>query len=199
MFTRLLTFKRATDIDGGVTYLRDEVLPVLNGQHGYRGVTASADRAGAVLGILSLWESESDRAASDSALGKAREEAVKIVGGDLTVENLEQVAEVITKPPMAGCALMVTRTSMDPASVDDNIVFFKNEVVAQIKAEPGFCALRNMIDRQTGRGLVGTVWENRGAMEAFAAKSSERRAPAVSRGIRFDETSYRELLLAELK
>jgi heme-degrading monooxygenase HmoA len=199
MFTRLLTFKRATDIDGGVTYLRDEVLPVLNAQHGYRGVTASADRAGAVFGILSLWESESDRAASDSALGKARAEAVKIVGGDLTVENLEQVAEVITKPPMAGCGLVVTRTSMDPASVDDNIAFFKNEVSAQIKAEPGFCALRNMIDRQTGRGVVGTVWENRGAMEAFAAKSSERRAPAVSRGISFDETSYRELLLAELK
>jgi heme-degrading monooxygenase HmoA len=199
MYTRLLTFRRATDIDGGVTYLRDEVLPVLNAQHGYRGVTASADRAGALLGILSLWESESDRAASDSALGKARQEAVKVVGGDLTVENFEQVAEEITKPPMAGCALIVTRTSMDPASVDDNIAFFKNEVVGQIKAEPGFCALRNMIDRQTGRGVVGTVWENRGAMEAFAAKAPERRAPAVSRGITFDDMSYRELLLAEMK
>jgi heme-degrading monooxygenase HmoA len=199
MYTRILTFKRATDIDGGVSYLRDEVLPVLSAQHGFRGVTASADRAGALLGIMSLWESESDRAASDSALGKARQEAVKIAGGDLTVENFEQVAEVTTKPPMVGCALIVTRTSMDPASVEDNIVFFKNEVVAQIKAEPGFCALRNMIDRQTGRGLVGTVWENRGAMEAFAAKSSERRAVAVSRGISFDDTSYRELLLAEIK
>ena len=199
MYTRILTFKRATDIDGGVSYLRDEVLPVLNAQHGFRGVTASADRAGALLGIMSLWESDSDRAASDSALGKARQEAVKIVGGDLTVENFEQVAEVTTKPPTAGCALIVTRTSMDPASVDDNIAFFKNEVVAQIKAEPGFCALRNMIDRQTGRGLVGTVWENRGAMEAFAARSSERRAVAVSRGISFDDASQRELLLAEIK
>jgi hypothetical protein len=56
-----------------------------------------------------------------------------------------------------------------------------------------------MIDRQTGRGLVGTVWEDRGAMEAFAAKSSERRAAAVSRGISFDDTSYREILLAEIK
>ena len=54
MYTRLLTFNRATDIDAGVAYLRDEVLPVLNSQHGYRGVSASADRPGAVLGILSL-------------------------------------------------------------------------------------------------------------------------------------------------
>jgi heme-degrading monooxygenase HmoA len=199
MYTRLLTFKGATDIDGGVGYLRDEVLPIINAQHGYRGVSASADRPGAVLGILSLWESESDRAASDSALGKARQEAIKIVGGELTVENFEQVAAEITKPPVAGCALIVTRTSMDPTTVDDNIAYFKSEVVRQIEAQPGFCALRNMIDRQTGRGVVGTVWDDREAMEAYAAGMSERRSNAVSRGISFDETTYREILLSEVR
>jgi glycosyltransferase involved in cell wall biosynthesis/heme-degrading monooxygenase HmoA len=199
MYTRLLNFTGATDIDGGVAYLRDEVLPVLNAQHGYRGVTASADRAGRLLGILSLWESESDRAASDSALGKARQEAVKIAGGTLTVENYEQVVAEVKKPPAVGCSLIVTRLSMDPASVDDNIAFFKNDIVPQITAQPGFCALRNMVDRQTGRGVVGTVWEDREAMEAYDAGMAERRAPAASRGITFDETTYREILLADMK
>ena len=199
MFTRLLSFKGATDIDGGVSYLRNEVLPILNSQHGFRGVTASADRSGQELGILSLWESESDRAASDSALGKARQEAVGIVGGDLTVENFEQLAEAIKKPPVAGCALMVTRVSMDPASVDENVAFFKSEVLPQITAQPGFCALRNMIDRSAGRGVVGSVWEDKVAMEASAAGMPERRAMAESRGVTFDEISFRELLLAELR
>jgi heme-degrading monooxygenase HmoA len=199
MYTRLLTFNGATDIDAGVTYLRDEVLPVLNAQHGYRGVSASADRTGAVFGILSLWKTESDRTASNSALGKARDEAVNVVGGDLTVENFEQVAEVITKPPVAGCPLIVTRLSMDRAAIDDNVAFFNNEVAPQIKAQPGFCALRNMIDRDSGRGVTGTVWESRKAMEAFAADMSERRSVAVARGIRFDETTYREILFGEIK
>ena len=110
MYTRLLNFTGATDIDGGVAYLRDEVLPVLNAQHGYRGVTASADRAGRLLGILSLWESESDRAASDSALGKARQEAVKIAGGTLTVENYEQVVAEVKKPPAVGCSRATCRS-----------------------------------------------------------------------------------------
>jgi heme-degrading monooxygenase HmoA len=199
MHTRLLTFNRATNIDAGVAYLRDEALPVLNSQHGYRGVSASADRPGAVLGILSLWETESDRAASNSALGKARDEATKIVGGDLTVENFEEVAEAITKPPVAGCALIVSRLSMDPAAIDGNVAFFKSEVVPQIQSQPGFCALRNMIDRQSGRGVSGTVWENRKAMEAAAAGMLERRSVAASRGVSFDETTYREILLAEIK
>ena len=43
MFTRLLTFKGTTDIDGGVRYLREEVLPVLHAQRGYQGITASGD------------------------------------------------------------------------------------------------------------------------------------------------------------
>ena len=44
MHTRLLTFSRATNIDAGVDYLRDEVVSVLNAQRGYRGVSASALR-----------------------------------------------------------------------------------------------------------------------------------------------------------
>jgi hypothetical protein len=54
MFTRLWTFTGASNIDSGVAYLRDEVLPVLNSQRGYRGVLASAARSEGVLGILSL-------------------------------------------------------------------------------------------------------------------------------------------------
>lgn len=198
MFTRLLTFTGAKNIDGGVEYLRDEALPVLQAQHGYRGVSASADRAGAVFSILSLWDTEADRAASESALGKAREEAAKVVGGNVTVERFEQVAQEIVRPPVAGCSLIVTRISMDPASIDENVVFFKQEVAPQIKGEPGFCALRNMIDRESGRGVVGTIWENRDSLDAFAAKATERRASALARGIKFEDTNYREILLSEI-
>lgn len=199
MFTRLLTFKGATDIDGGVQYLRQEVLPVLNAQHGYQGITASADRSKSIFGILSLWESESDRAASDSALGKARQEAVKIVGGDLTVENLELVVSEVAKPIVPGCGLFVTRVSMDPSAIDGNIEFFKNEIVPQIKSQPGFCGLRNMVDRATGRAVVGSVWEDREGAERSLATLPERRARAEERGVRFDDTEIREILFAELK
>jgi heme-degrading monooxygenase HmoA len=199
MHTRLLTFTGATNIDAGVEYLRNEAIPVLNAQRGYRGVSASADRPGALFGILSLWDTEADRAASDSALGKAREEALELVGGSLSIENLEEVASAVTKPPGPGCALFVSRVSMDPASVEDNISFFKDQVMPQMQAAPGFCALRNMIDRESGRAVVGTIFEDRASLDAYAATTEERRAPALARGITFGETSIREILLAEMK
>ena len=198
MYTRLLTFTGATDIDGGLTYLREEAMPILTTQHGYRGVSASADRAGALFSIISLWDTEADRSASNSALGKARHEALAVVGGEMTLETYELVAQAVSRPPVPGCTLIATRVSMDPSSVDDNITFFKEQVLGQIQAQPGFCAVRNMIDRATGQGLVGTVWEDAEAVSGFVAGTEERRAPGIARGITFGETSIREILLSEI-
>lgn len=199
MYTRVLTFTGATDIDGGVAYLRNEALPTITAQHGYRGVVASADRQNGVLGILSLWDSESDRAASESALGKAREEAVRIVGGTLTVENFEQVIEKVVKPPTAGASLLVVRVQLDPATIDDNVEFFKSVVLPEISAAPGFCTLRNMIDRTTGTGLVGSVWDSNEARDTFLEGQPARQARAEGRGVTFDDTSKREILLSDMK
>jgi len=195
----MLTFMGATDIDGGVTYLRQEVLPILTAQHGYRGVTASGNRSTNVFGILSLWDTEEDRASSDSALGKARTEAVKIVGGDLTVENLEQMVGEVVKPITVGCSLFVTRVSMDPSKVDENVAFFKSDVLPRIVASPGFCAVRHMINRQSGKGLVGTVWASEAARATGADDAKSRRGEATERGVTFDDITFREILFADLR
>ena len=150
MYTRLLTFTGATSIDAGVNYVREKALPILEAQHGFRGVSASADRAGNLMSILSLWETEADRSASDSALGKAREEALKLVGGSLEIENFEEVVQVITKPPGAGCVLNVVRVRMEPGSIESNTAWFKEAIVPQITSQQGFCALRNMVAGSPG-------------------------------------------------
>jgi heme-degrading monooxygenase HmoA len=199
MFTRLLTFTGTDNIDAGVTYLRDEVLPVLHAQRGYRGVTASASQSERVIGILSLWDTAADRDASDSALGKARQEAAKLVGGDLSVETFELMVAEIREPADVGSALMVTRLSMEPAKIDENLVFFNREVLPRITAAPGFRALRNMINRQSGEGVVGSAWADQEAMMAASEQAMARRPEAISRGVNFGETSYREIVFADLR
>ena len=198
MYTRLVSFTGATNIDAGVDYLRDEVLPVLNAQRGYRGVTASGDRAAGVLHILSLWETEEDRGASDSALGKAREEAIKIVGGALEIENFEQVVEAISKRPTPGCHLNVVRVRMDPASIDAIVVWCKDMIAPQISSQPGFCSLRNMVDRQTGRAVSGSVFEDKETADASLAAIPDRRARAEERGVVFEDIAQREVLFGQL-
>jgi heme-degrading monooxygenase HmoA len=197
MFTRVLTFRGAENIDDGVGVVRENV-PVLRELKGYRGVNASADRDGGVFGILSLWETEADRDASLDALAGARQQGLDVLGGDLTVENFEELVVEMASPPTVGSALMVTRISMDPSKIDDNVGFFKSSILPRITAAPGFLALRNMIDRKTGRGVVGSAWADQDAMKNAAAEAQARRDEGRGRGVNFEEDSYREILFADM-
>jgi heme-degrading monooxygenase HmoA len=199
MFTRTVTFTGATDIDAGMRYLQDTVAPLLREQKGFRGVTASADRSGGVLGVLSLWETEADRDASESTLVKAREEGRRVIGGEITVENFEELLVEIANPPTPGCSLLLRRISMDPAKIDENLSSFRQEVLPQIKANPGFCAVRNMINRQTGEGIVGTVWADKASTDAAAEAGEARREQAVQRGVTFGEQTKREIVFVDLR
>jgi len=200
MHTRVVSFTGAKDIDAGVAFFRDKVLSMLQQQDGYRGSTASADRHDGVFAVLTLWESEAARDASDGALLAVREEAVGIVGGDVTVETFEEfVAEIGERPPAPGSSLMVTRISMAPEAIDDNVAYFRSEVLPRITSSAGFRAVRGMIDRSTGRGIVGSAWDDAEAMQRAAEDAKSRRQEAVARGVTFDDVSFREILAVDLK
>jgi heme-degrading monooxygenase HmoA len=198
MHARVLTFTGAKNIDAGVDFARDKALPILKQQKGYRGFNISADRAAGVLGILSLWETEADRDASESALAKVREESLDVIGGELKIETFEElVSEVGSTPPGPGSSLMVTRVSMDPGKIDETVGFFKSDILPRIKASPGFQAVRNMINRTTGEGVTGTAWESADAMKAAADEAMSRRPEAAKRGVSFGDTSYRQILFTD--
>lgn len=199
MYVRISTIRGATDIDAGIRFLREKVVPDLQQQRGFRGITASADRPAGIVAVVSLWETEQDMTASESAAGKVRQEALGVIGGDVTVETFEQVvADIGDPPPAVGCSLRVIRTKMDPARVDDNIEFFRSEIVPRIKATPGFRGVRNLIDRASGQGVVGTLWDDEASMKAADAAAEQRRQEAVSRGVEFSEMSTRVLLFSHL-
>jgi heme-degrading monooxygenase HmoA len=199
MHNRVVTITEAKNIDEGVAFVRDSVDTTLSTQKGFRGITLSADRTGGVFGVLTLWETEADRDASEGTSAKLRQQGLEVIGGKVTVEAFEEAVVEIKRPPVAGLSLSVTRVSMDPAKVDGNLTFFKSDVVPRIVASDGFCALRHMINRQSGKGLVGIVWANKAAMAAGAEDAETRRAEATARGVNFDDLSFREILFVDLR
>ena len=123
-----------------------------------------------------------------------------MIGGEMKVEKYEQlVAEVGQEPPGPGSALMVMRISMDPAKVDDNTAFFKSDVAPRITASDGFRGLRNMMNRATGEGIVGTSWSDQEALQRAADDAQARRDEATARGVSFGEMSTREIVLVDLR
>ena len=199
MYTRVTTWTNATDIDGGIAYMKSTALPAFREQQGYRGSSASADRSAGTFAVLSMWATEADRDASESALGKTRNEASEIIGGTVKAERLEELVTEVVQPPVPGCALMVTPFSMDPAKIDENLSFFNSEIVPQIKAAPGFCALRNVVNRSSGEGYVATIWRDRAAMDEQAESAAvSRRDAASNRGISFGDISLREIVVVDV-
>jgi heme-degrading monooxygenase HmoA len=199
MFTRAVIFTGATDIDAGMKYMQDTITPVLHEQKGFRGATVSADRSAGVMGVFTLWETEADRDASESTLVKAREEGQRVIGGAMTVEHYEELVVEISKPPTVGCSLLLRRISMDPAKIDENLGVFRRDVLPEIKANPGFCAVRAMVNRQTGEGIVGTLWADKASMDAAAEAAEARRQRAAQQGVTFGEQTKREIIFADMR
>ncbi len=200
MHARLLTWSNPENIDDGVTYLQEKVLATLSGLNGFRGVTASADKAGGILSVLSLWETEADREASVGPLSEARKEATDIVGGELRLESFEQLVTAAGPTlPSVGSWLQVRSFSMEPAKINENLVEFEASVLPNIQASPGFQSLRMLIDRTTGTGYVGTVWSDEGSMMNAAADAEGRRQAALDRGVTIGGPSFRKILFADVR
>jgi heme-degrading monooxygenase HmoA len=197
MYNRVVTLSGVKDIDGLLASMKETSVSALRAQRGYKGFSVSADRASGLVGTMTVWETEADRDASDSALAKLREEITGRFATDIKVDTFEERVVEVSKPPTVGSRLMVTRVSMDPAKVDEIIEAFRQEVVPQIKAAPGFRTLRNMINPQTGEGIAGTVWDDEKSMQAAAEMAMARRPEGEARGVKFGETSYREIIFVD--
>jgi heme-degrading monooxygenase HmoA len=152
------------------------------------------------VGVLTVWDSQDDLDASESMVEKVRKEAVAAFGGRTqTVERFEQtVSEVGANPPQPGSKLQVRRIKMDQARVEDNLAFFKSTVLPDIMATPGFQGVRQLINRSTGEGIVGTLWADDEALRVATANADARRAEAEARGVEFGEVAVREVLFAAM-
>jgi len=198
MFVRINTVTGAENIDAGVAYLKDKVVPEIRGQRGFRGLTVSGNQSTGDLGILTLWDTREDLEASESSVSKLRQEAMKAIGGQISISIMEQVfADVVAPQDLTGHPLRIQQVKMDPARVDEHVAFFKSTVAPEIKATPGFLAVRNMLDRSTGEGTVGTIWADEASMRAAEAGDSERRERARARGVELGDPRYRTILLSD--
>jgi heme-degrading monooxygenase HmoA len=196
---RITIVNGATNIDGGIEYMKNEVIPGLRQQKGYRGISISGDRTNGVVNVLAQWETQADMDASESATDKARQEAVNVMGGEFTVERYEQLVSEMQAPgPSLGSKLHIREIRMDPAKIDENLEFFKQVIVPEFKASKGFLSVRNLMNRTTGDGRVGTMWADEASLQAQLAQTEQRRARAAERGVQFGRDRLAEVLFLAL-
>lgn len=199
MHVRVTIVTGANNIDGGIEHMKTEVIPGLRQQKGYRGLSISGDRATNVVNVLSQWETQADMDASESAIDKIRQQAVNVFGGTYTVERYEQLAQEVKAPgPTVGSKLHIREIKMDPAKIDENLEFFKQVIVPELKNAEGFLSLRNLMNRSTGEGRVGTIWKDQACLDAQLAQTPQRRSRAAERGVTFGQDRIAEVLFSAI-
>ena len=89
MFARMSTLEGPPEqMDEGLRYVREQVLPRMQQQDGFKGFIALGERQSGKLIGVSLWESEQAMQASEEAGDRTRSDAAQAVSG--TVAGVER-------------------------------------------------------------------------------------------------------------
>jgi heme-degrading monooxygenase HmoA len=79
-------------VDASLSFLREQVLPVLRAQPGFRALLVGVDRERGHSLVSSIWETAADRDASEAAIRGVRTEAARTAGAsDVQVEPYEVI------------------------------------------------------------------------------------------------------------
>ena len=155
MYARTTTLEAMpSSVDAGIAYVRDKVMPLLEGLDGYIGLSLLADRSSGRCIITSAWESEDAMRASAPAVQEVRSRAAEIFGGGSpTVDEWEIAVLHREHEAGEGACVRVTWAKVNPDQVDAGIEVFKAALPAMQELE-GHCSASLLVDRASGRGVV---------------------------------------------
>jgi quinol monooxygenase YgiN len=151
----------------GVADVRDNVMPAVAEMEGYTGLSMLADRSSGRCIVTTGWESENALAASRDRVTQMRQRAAERFGSrDTEVQEWEiAVMHRLHSATDDSCA-RVLWSHIDPARNDETLDAFRSQIIPRMDEVSGFCSLSLLIDRQSGRGSLTTVYTDRAAMDA---------------------------------
>lgn len=176
MFARSTTFHgRPDNVDAGIAFVKDEVVPMLDDIEGCRGLSLLVDRETGQAIATTSWDSEATMNASEELFRSMRERGRDLLGGSIAVDLWEVTA--MHHHGQRGECCRVSWIEGDPEPLTDA---FRAVVLPRLEQTDGFCSASLLVSRATGLGCATTVWESRAAMEASRAPATDMRRQAAS-------------------
>ncbi len=174
MHARSTTFQGSpTNIDAGITFIKDEAAPMLDELEGCRGLSLLVDRESGLCIATSSWETEEAMRASDAQLLPIRARGQEILGGSMQVDEWE--IAVMHRTHHGECC----RASWLQGDLDAMTETFRVGILPELERTPGFCSASMLVNRSTGLACATTAWETRAAMEASRTAADDMRSRAA--------------------
>ncbi len=183
MYARTTTVQgNPSHLDDGISFVRDEVMPALQGMDGCIGVSMLVDRETGGVIVTSSWESREAMRATETAVGPMRDRAQQVLSsGRPEVKEWDIAVLHRSRPIPEGACARVTWTRIDPKVLDPMLDYFRMTVLPEIEQLPGFCSASLLVDHTTGLGALSCVYESRSALESSRDAASMLRSDATDK------------------
>jgi heme-degrading monooxygenase HmoA len=172
MFARV-TWSRISPqrIDEAVSICREKILPSLQTQPGFLGGVVLADRTSGEGVATSYWQTAETMATSEEMGAAGRAVAAQTAGAEvLEIDRFEVVLQDRTAPVQIGTFVRANDLrGVSKDQIDAIIALLRDEAIPLNRAQDGYRALLAMVNRETGRLLVASVWRSAAAREASDA------------------------------
>jgi heme-degrading monooxygenase HmoA len=201
MYARSTTVRgNPQSMDDAIAYLRDRVMPAIQGLEGSVGLSMLCDRDSGRCIATTAWETEEAMHNSEGPLHTLRQRYAEMLGGRPEVQEWEIAILHRVRPAPEGACCRVMWGRGDPAGMDDRTATMRMTMLPRLEELPGFCSVSTLVDRESGRGVTATVYESRDAMDRAADQGMSMREDASRQlGIEITEVAEFDLALAHLR
>ena len=188
-------------IDEGIAYIRDEVMPAVQGMAGCMGLSMLCARDTGRAIVTTSWDSEESMSASREAVRAMREQATDVMGGQFDVQEWEVAVMHRTHNLGEGAWARVIFSSLQDVGRGDEVLdAWKTGVLPRLDEYDGFSSVSVMVDRATGQGVTTVCFDDRGSMEASREMGERMREEFGSRmGVETTEMLDMEIALHHLR
>lgn len=157
------------EIQNGVTYWRERVLPSLQTQAGFLGAIILVNSETGEAATTTYWESAEALSASDDMGAAGREEIAQKFSMAITdIDRFEVVLQDRAAPAQANTFVRVNDIKATRDQIDAALGVIRG-TISQISSLSGYRAALIAVNRVTGRMLVASSWDSAAAREASEA------------------------------
>jgi heme-degrading monooxygenase HmoA len=187
-------------VDQAIAYIKDEVMPLVQGMDGCIGLSMLADRDSGRCIVTTAWESEEAMHASEPGVRDSRARAGEVVGVRPEVAEWEIAIVHRMRETGSGARTRVIWSDTDPGRTDDMVERFRTTMLSRVEELPGFCNMSMLVNRETNRCAMAVTYRDRAAMASADERAAALRGEADQQvGMHITEVAEFDLALAHLR
>jgi heme-degrading monooxygenase HmoA len=182
MFMRFTTVTgEQSRVPAALDFIEERLRPQVEATAGNQGLSTFAASDYGVVIALSYWADVEAMLASEVPFEPLARQAATVARGTLSREQYEVAAGYRRSAPPPGAVVEVSRFEFEPGKAAELVELFRTDSLPCFAAAPGLCATQLLLDRETGQGLIGSIWHDERAARAFWIPAGQLRTRTAHR------------------